>query len=84
MFGQIEMLKQGIPDPSCIGTSGSQAQSTSALTSSGDKENDASLQDEQPEHFADAVFVHTKFVPATSILTRHVGGTHIKIIKELI
>lgn len=49
----IEMLKQGIPDPSIY------SQSSSAFENSGDKDND-SLQDDQLEHFADAVFVHTK------------------------
>jgi hypothetical protein len=47
MIWQIEMLKQGIPDPT---------------DASGDKDRNDNLQDEQIENFADAVFVHTKFV----------------------
>ncbi|KAG0560396.1 hypothetical protein KC19_10G178000 [Ceratodon purpureus] len=50
----IEMLKQGIPDPSVV------AQGTSATDTSGDKDRNDSLQDDQIENFADAVFVHTK------------------------
>lgn len=50
------MLKQGIPDPSVA------AQWSSATENSGDKDRNGNLQDEQLENFADAVFVHTKFV----------------------
>lgn len=53
---QVEMLKQGIPDPSTV------AQGPSVTDTSGDKDRKDSLQDEQIENFADAVFVHTKFV----------------------
>jgi hypothetical protein len=56
MIWQIEMLKQGIPDPSVV------AQGPLATDASGDKDRNDNLQDEQIENFADAVFVHTKFV----------------------
>lgn len=52
MIWQIEMLKQGIPDPSVA---------AQWSENSGDKDRSGSLQDEQLENFADAVFVHTKF-----------------------
>lgn len=50
------MLKQGIPDPATL-------TQRILADSSGDKENNDSALDAQLEHFADAVFVHTKFVP---------------------
>jgi len=53
MICQIEMLKQGIPDPSVA---------AQWSENSGDKDRNGNLQDEQLENFADAVFVHTKFV----------------------
>jgi hypothetical protein len=51
MIWQIEMLKQGIPDPSVV------AQGPLATDASGDKDRHDNLQDEQIENFADAVFV---------------------------
>ena len=62
MKWQVEMLKQGIPDPSLV------AQGPSGNDTTGDKNRNYSLQDEQIENFANAVFVHTKFVFNSQLL----------------
>jgi hypothetical protein len=63
---QVEMLKQGISDPSIsLTSSNSHAQSTGGPAISGDHDNGDSMHDEQPDFFADTVFLHTKFVSPT-------------------
>ncbi len=63
---QVEMLKQGISDPSIsLTSSNSHAQSTGGPAISGDRDNGDSMHDEQPDFFADTVFLHTKFVSPT-------------------
>ncbi|CAK9223664.1 unnamed protein product [Sphagnum jensenii] len=58
----VEMLKQGISDPSIsLTSSNSHAQSTGGPAISGDRDNGDSMHDEQPDFFADTVFLHTKF-----------------------
>ncbi|CAK9874299.1 unnamed protein product [Sphagnum jensenii] len=58
----VEMLKQGISDPSVsLTSSNSHAQSTGGPAISGDRDNGDSMHDEQPDFFADTVFLHTKF-----------------------
>jgi protein SMG9 len=62
----VEMLKQGISDPSIsLTSSNSHAQSTGGPAISGDRDNGDSMHDEQPDFFADTVFLHTKFVSPT-------------------
>ncbi|XP_059066789.1 uncharacterized protein LOC131062450 isoform X1 [Cryptomeria japonica] len=57
----VDMLKQGIPDPSLLSSSstgaGSYSQGSSAAS---DKEERDSLQDDSTEFLADPVFIHTK------------------------
>lgn len=53
----VEMLKQGIPDPTLVslGTSGSHLHQLSV-----DKEEDDAMQEDPVEFFADTIFIHTK------------------------
>ncbi len=63
---QVEMLKQGISDPSIsLTSSNSHAQYSWGPAIPGDRDNGDSMHDEQPDFFADTVFLHTKFVSPT-------------------
>ncbi|KAH8943091.1 hypothetical protein BDL97_13G031000 [Sphagnum fallax] len=57
----VEMLKQGISDPSIsLTSSNSHAQYSWGPAIPGDRDNGDSMHDEQPDFFADTVFLHTK------------------------
>ncbi|KAI5055022.1 hypothetical protein GOP47_0030167 [Adiantum capillus-veneris] len=53
----VEMLKQGIPDPTLVNLS---AQGGLLHQVSGDKDEDDAMQEELAEFFADTIFIHTK------------------------
>ncbi|KAH9316270.1 hypothetical protein KI387_024897 [Taxus chinensis] len=55
----VDMLKQGIPDPSLLNSAGVGAYSQGSSAAS-DKEERDSLQDDSTEFLADPVFIHTK------------------------
>ncbi|MCO5608842.1 hypothetical protein L7F22_063060 [Adiantum nelumboides] len=54
---QVEMLKQGIPDPTLVNIS---APGGLLHQVSGDKDEDDAMQEEFTEFFADTIFIHTK------------------------